>query len=267
MEVVFLFGWRSGLPLQAAFAHNYILEAVWNADAAIFVTQWNFSQIRGIIVSCLNGKPGFGGTIVKDIIDYIQKTYTPMALIVYGSFADGSNNINSDFDALVITSDAEKRHDHSIIHGTQLDVFVYPPEIFSKPYDPDEFLQIWDGKILIDSDGLALSLKQTVNDYIRGLPAKSDEENKHHAVWCQKMLSRAERGDAEGCYRLYWLLKDSLEIYFDLKHWQYFGPKKGLKKMRADDETAALIYEQALKAPTIEHVRTWVDFLQSLIPA
>ena len=204
---------------------------------------------------------------MEDILDYIQKTYTPLALIVYGSFADGSNNRNSDFDALVITSDAEKPHDHSIIHGTELDVWIYPPEKFSSPYDPDEFLQIWDGKILIDSDGLALSLKQTVNDYIRGLPAKSDEENKHHAVWCQKMLSRAERGDAEGRYRLYWLLKDSLEIYFDLKHWQYFGPKKGLKKMRADDETAALIYEQALKAPTIEHVRTWVDFLQSLIPA
>lgn len=205
--------------------------------------------------------------IMEDIIEYIQKTYAPLALIVYGSFADGSHNMNSDFDALVITSDAEKRHDHSIIHGTELDVFIYPPETFSKPYDPDEFLQIWDGKILIDSGGLALSLKQTVNDYIRGLPPKSDEEKKHSAIWCQKMLLRVERGDAEGYYRLYWLLKDSLEIYFDLKNWQYFGPKKGLKKMREDDKKAALLYEQALKEPTIEHVRMWVEFLQTFIPA
>lgn len=204
---------------------------------------------------------------MKDIIDYIQKTYTPLALIVYGSFADGSNNANSDFDALVITSDAEKQHDHSIIHGIELDVFIYPAEIFSKPYDLDEFLQIWDGKILMDSDGLAVSLKQTVNDYIQGLPEKSVEENKHNAAWCQKMLLRAERGDTEGYYRLYWLLKDSLEIYFDLKHWQYFGPKKGLKKMQEDDQKAALIYERALKEPTIEHIRIWVDFLQSFIPA
>jgi len=119
---------------------------------------------------------------MEDIIDYIQKTYNPLALIVYGSFADGSNNANSDFDVLVITSDAKKQHDHSIIHGTELDVFIYSAEKFSKPYNPDGFLQIWNGKILMDSDGLALSLKQAVNDYIRGIPAK---------------------GDAEGYYRLY----------------------------------------------------------------
>lgn len=204
---------------------------------------------------------------MEEILDYLKKTYAPLALIVYGSFADGSNNKNSDFDALVITSGTEKRHDHSIVHGTELDVLIYPAETFSKPYDPDEFLPVWDGKILIDSDGLALSLKQAVQAYIRELPAKSDAENRKNAAWCQKMLLRVERGDAEGYYRLYWLLKDSLEIYFDLKKWQYFGPKKGLRKMRENDENAFLLYAQALKTPTTEHVRLWVDFLQSLIPA
>ena len=36
------------------------------------------------------------------IIDYLEKTYQPESIIVYGSFADGSANLNSDFDALII---------------------------------------------------------------------------------------------------------------------------------------------------------------------
>lgn len=37
-----------------------------------------------------------------EIIEYLKEKYQPLALIVYGSFADGTNNAHSDFDALVI---------------------------------------------------------------------------------------------------------------------------------------------------------------------
>lgn len=50
------------------------------------------------------------------IIDYLKKTYQPDAVIVYGSFADGSANLNSDFDALIIAGE-EKTHDSSIVDG------------------------------------------------------------------------------------------------------------------------------------------------------
>lgn len=40
--------------------------------------------------------------IADRIIDYLKETYQPEAIIAYGSFADGSANSNSDFDALVI---------------------------------------------------------------------------------------------------------------------------------------------------------------------
>ena len=36
------------------------------------------------------------------IIDYLEKTYQPESIIVYGSFADGSANLNSDFDVLLL---------------------------------------------------------------------------------------------------------------------------------------------------------------------
>ena len=38
----------------------------------------------------------------EKIVGYLKKTYQPDAVIVYGSFADGSANLNSDFDALII---------------------------------------------------------------------------------------------------------------------------------------------------------------------
>jgi len=40
--------------------------------------------------------------ITDKIFAYLKDTYQPDAIIVYGSFADGSATKNSDFDALVI---------------------------------------------------------------------------------------------------------------------------------------------------------------------
>ena len=53
------------------------------------------------------------------IIDYLKKTYQPESIIVYGSFADGSANLNSDFDALIIAG-KEKLHDSSFVDGVFL---------------------------------------------------------------------------------------------------------------------------------------------------
>jgi len=33
---------------------------------------------------------------MKEIIEYIKLNYDPLTLIVYGSYADGSQNLNSD---------------------------------------------------------------------------------------------------------------------------------------------------------------------------
>ena len=53
------------------------------------------------------------------VIEYLKETYQPDAIITYGSFADGTANENSDFDALVI-ADNKKRHDASVIDSTTL---------------------------------------------------------------------------------------------------------------------------------------------------
>lgn len=72
-----------------------------------------------------------------------------------------NTTLSCDFDALIIAGE-EKTHDSSIVDGVVLDVFVYPTERFSADYDPEEFVQVWDGKIVLDEHGIAGQLKAKV---------------------------------------------------------------------------------------------------------
>lgn len=132
----------------------------------------------------------------EKIVGYLKKAYQPDAVIVYGSFADGSANLNSDFDALII-AEKEKAHDSSIVDGVVPDVFVYPAETFSADYDPEEFVQVWDGKIVLDEHGIAGQLKAKVLDYIEHLPKKTATEVAQEVEWPKKMLRLMEKSDAE----------------------------------------------------------------------
>lgn len=201
--------------------------------------------------------------ITNRIIDYLKETYCPNALIVYGSFADGSANENSDFDALVI-SDSIRKHDSSMIGGTVLDVFVYPLKVFQSEFDPEEFVQIHDGKIILDKNGLAEQLQRRVLDYIEHTPLKTESDIQQEIAWCEKMMSRTLRGDSEGYYRWHWLLFDSLEIYFDIKHLHYYGPKKALRYMEQTDMEAFRIYSFALKKFSYKGLSEWILFLKDL---
>ena len=202
-------------------------------------------------------------TVPDPILRYLTETYQPYAVIAYGSFADGSANENSDFDALVI-ADHAKKHDSSVIGGIVLDVFVFPPETFLTDYDPLEFIQVSDGRILMDQTGVAEQLQKRVLDYIEHAPKKTEDELRQELAWCEKMLSRTCRGDAEGFYRWHWLLCDSLEIYCDMKGRYYPGPKKALRQMAQADPEAFNTYSRALKSPDREALSEWVSCLKKL---
>ena len=199
------------------------------------------------------------------ILAYLKDTYQPDAIIAYGSFADGSANKNSDFDALVI-ADKERMHDSSVIDGIVLDVFIYPPDTFRQNYDPEEFVQVWDGSILLDTNGVAASLQKQVLDYIAHIPRKTAEEISQEVSWCEKMLSRTMREDAEGYYRWHWVLFDSLEIYFDVKGLYYYGPKKALRFLEQTDPESFRIYTKALREFKRECLATWISHLRSISP-
>lgn len=80
---------------------------------------------------------------MEQIIKYITQKYSPPSIILYGSYANGTNNLNSDFDALIISRHHKQFHDTSFVNEIQLDVFVYPASYFDSNYDCKDFIQIF----------------------------------------------------------------------------------------------------------------------------
>lgn len=197
------------------------------------------------------------------IIRYLKEKYQPETILVYGSFRDGSHNQNSDFDALVLTAQGQG-HDASTVGGVTLDVFLYPPEHFAGEFDPEEVVQCFDGVLLLDRNGLGERLLARVREYLAAYQPKERRLIEQDLDWCQKMLGRCVRGDAEGFYRWHWLLRDSLEIYCDLRGRYFFGPKKALRAMEQEDPESFALYSAALESLDQAALEAWVGRLESL---
>ena len=135
-----------------------------------------------------------------------------------------NTTLSCGFDALIIAG-KEKAHDSSIVDGVVLDVFVYPTETFSADYDPEEFVQVWDGKTVLDEHGIAGQLKAKVLDYIENLPKKTVTEAAQEVEWCEKTLRLMEKSDAEA-----------------------FG-----------------LYAKALREFDRESLSAWIDYLKSMV--
>ena len=201
---------------------------------------------------------------METILNYLYGTYAPKALILYGSYAEGTEGEGSDFDALLL-ADHPAHHDVSIVNGVQLDVWVYPVDYFAEDAALDEAVTILDGIVLHDPQGMGAALKARVKAYFDALPGKSAEENVASVAWCRKMLNRTARGDAEGFYRWHWLLEDSLEIACDLLHQPYRGPKKMLRWLQENHPQVYAVYQRALTEFTQAALAAWIDCLEGLL--
>lgn len=199
---------------------------------------------------------------MEHILRYIQETYAPLSIILYGSYADGTNGLNSDFDALVITADHERFHDTSFVDGILLDVFVYPAKYFESSYSCEDFVQIFDGRIVTDSSGIGKALQETVRAYLKNRPGKTGTELQADIDWCVKMSARAKRCDCEGLFRWHWLLIDSLEIFCDIMHQPYLGPKKALKWMEKAHPEAFDRYKRALQNFQMDDLDEWIGYIR-----
>ena len=201
--------------------------------------------------------------LLEKIIDYIKQRYNPLSIILYGSYANGTNNLNSDFDALVISFDHEQFHDTSFVDGIQLDLFVYPASYFEGDYDCNDFIQIFDGKIIVDRGGQGKALQAKVLSYLQNRPQISKAEIDASVDWCVKMLARVKRCDAEGMFRWHWVLIDSLEIFCDVMRQPYWGPKKSLKWMEENHPTAFACYQTALTDLNMESLENWILYIKN----
>lgn len=201
---------------------------------------------------------------MEKILNTIYGKYAPTAVVLYGSYADGTAGDDSDFDALVLAEHAAY-HDVSIVDGVQLDVWVYPVDYFVENAALEEAVTILDGVILHDPQGVAADLKARVEAWFAAKPEKSPEENAASVAWCRKMLARTARKDAEGLYRWHWLLTESLEIACDLLHHPYRGPKKSLRWLAEAQPQVYAVYAQALTEFSQAALRAWVDCLEGVL--
>lgn len=204
---------------------------------------------------------------MEQIIHYIQNKYNPLSVILYGSYANGTNNLNSDFDALVISADHARHHDTSFVDGIQLDVFVYPVFYFETDYDCEAFIQIFDGRIIADSNGIGAALQAKVRRHLQNRPPKSKAELQASIDWCVKMCQRTKRQDAEGMFRWHWVLIDSLEIFCDIQQHPYLGPKKSLQWMEENFTAAFSCYRAALQDFTADNLERWIAYIKDTLAA
>ena len=202
--------------------------------------------------------------VLEQIIQYLKNKYNPLSIILYGSYANGTNNLNSDFDALVISVDHEPYHDTSVVNNIPLDVFVYPAAYFEKEYDCEAFIQIFDGRIIADSDDIGKNLQAQIQTYLQNRPHKTSSETQANIDWCVKMFERVKRSDTEGMFRWHWVLVDSLEIFCDTMRYPYFGPKKTLKWMEEQHPVAFTYYQKALQKFSIDSLEDWILYIKNL---
>lgn len=193
---------------------------------------------------------------MDNLIAYLRKTYDPVGMICYGSYRDGTQNEQSDFDALLLIREGNYIHDTSVVDGVRLDVFVYP---LNWKFVPEDFVQIYDGAVIMDENGAAEALVQQVHQFVDKYPQKTPEEKEELKNWCEKMLIRSKRADVEGLYRGHWLLTDSLQIYCDLRDRFYFGPKKTILRMQKDDPAGFALLCNAMENRS--RLDSWIDYI------
>ena len=57
----------------------------------------------------------------QKIITYLKEKYNPLTIALYGSYADGTYNQNSDFDCLIIVKYKDYSHDDHLIDNVYID--------------------------------------------------------------------------------------------------------------------------------------------------
>ena len=134
---------------------------------------------------------------MEKILSYIEDTYAPAALFVYGSYADGSNGPDSDFDALALTADGPARRDVSLVDGVRLDLFVHPAADFQGDFPMAEFLRLLDGKLVWDRDGSGKALLEKLAQQAKDQSAEfvtifyGEDVSDEQAQAAEEIFSRA----------------------------------------------------------------------------
>ncbi|MDE1716125.1 nucleotidyltransferase domain-containing protein [Chromobacterium amazonense] len=167
-------------------------------------------------------------------------------VLLYGSRADGSANLGSDYDIAAFGEVAQLTRDTRRIDGEYLDLFVYPDSALAAP--GEEHLKLRGARVLRQRGEEAMRFLAALDAIHAAGPRRlPEDELQARRDWAHKMAARIARGDVEGNYRRAWLLTALLEDYFELRGLWYEGPKKSLRWLKANDELSGLAFDKALR--------------------
>lgn len=196
---------------------------------------------------------------MEQILEYLKNTYDPISILLYGSFADGTNDETSDFDCMLIVSEKEKSHDDAVINGIQLDCFIFTAdEVRSEKIEP--FLTAYNSRIVLDN-GVGAELKRRVHDYVEKNSSTPEEEKEFLTSWIQKTVLRITKNDDEGNMRAVSFLAESLMDYHTMRDMFYFGSKKAIASLRKTDAEGYTLFHNAVTLRSNEAIIKWAEYI------
>ncbi|WP_335872536.1 nucleotidyltransferase domain-containing protein [Bacillus sp. 2205SS5-2] len=198
--------------------------------------------------------------LLLDITAHIKEKYGCHTILLYGSYVTGDHTNESDIDLIGFTNLMEQYNEVGLFKGKQLDVWIHPT---SDMNNYDQFLKLDQAEILLDEHDKASPFIENVQRVFADGPEKlSLDEKVFLRRWLQKMEKRSRKGDLEGNYRFHWMLKESLEIYFELNGRWYLGPKKSFTWLKENDSEGYYLIQKAFNEPNEHnHVSKWIDYL------
>jgi predicted nucleotidyltransferase len=165
--------------------------------------------------------------------------------ILYGSWARGRANPQSDVDVLYVREAGPAFRDARIVGGIYLDAFIYPEADLVTLEPP--FLRVLGGRVIREVNGFGSALLAKLQElHDRGPVPMSDDLRQVTLLWSRKMLDRFRgQSDLEAQYRRMQLVLQSLEDYFALRQIWFRGPKEGFAWLLEHDPATHHLFESA----------------------
>lgn len=184
-------------------------------------------------------------SIIEQVKAYLTDKYDCHTLILYGSYAEGDFSSDSDLDVIGFSDNEDDLNDTTMIGGVQLDAWIKGTSQLDMP---QAYIHTLNSIILLDERGLGHNFTtEIIKIFEKGTDPISTNQREFLKAWLVKMQRRTLRSDAEGLYRYHWMLKDSLEIYFELKNLWFLGVKKSLKWLEKNEPEVFVMFEDSFR--------------------
>lgn len=199
--------------------------------------------------------------VIINLKNYLVNRYNCHSIILYGSYANGTQTKESDIDVICFSDNINPQNDTSKLLDIQLDAWIYPTE---KMDNYEDLIHINDGIIVLNKKSICNQLMNNISYLYKEPIYISENEVNFNKSWLIKTLSRAKKEDTEGNFRYHLLLTQSLEIYFQIIKVRYMGSKKSLEYLKNKDTEAFRFFEKALSIKgNISDVENLINFITS----